>query len=57
METLQTKVDQILTADIVVTMDAQYHVYTPGAIAVRGDSIVAVGAPEDVLAQYAAPAQ
>jgi len=56
METLQTKVDQILTADIVVTMDAQYHVYTPGAVAVRGDSIVAVGAPEDVLAQYAAPA-
>lgn len=54
METLQTQVDHILTADIVVTMDSQYHIHTPGAIALTGDSIVATGAPEDVLSQYAA---
>ncbi|OQA23615.1 MAG: 5-methylthioadenosine/S-adenosylhomocysteine deaminase [Chloroflexi bacterium ADurb.Bin360] len=54
METLQTQVDRILTADIVVTMDAQYRIHTPGAIALTGDSIVATGAPEDILSQYAA---
>ncbi|MDX9953168.1 MAG: amidohydrolase family protein, partial [Anaerolineae bacterium] len=53
MET-QTQVDRILTADILVTMDAQYRVHTPGAIALSGDSIVATGAPEDILTQYAA---
>ncbi len=55
METLPTQVERILTADIVVTMDAQYRVHTPGAIALMEDCIVAVGAPEDILAQYAAP--
>lgn len=53
MET-QTQVDRILTADILVTMDAQYRIHTPGAIALSGDSIVATGAPEDILTQYAA---
>lgn len=55
MEKLQTQVDRILTADIVVTMDAQYHIYTPGAVALLGDSITAVGPQEDILATYAAP--
>ena len=36
-------VDLILTNAIVVTMDELMHIYDPGAVAVRGDQIVAVG--------------
>ena len=37
------KVDLLVTGGTVVTMDAQHHVIEGGAVAVRGDSIVAVG--------------
>lgn len=46
-------VDTLITADYLITMDAQRRVLTPGAVAVRGDSIVAVGTPEELAAAYA----
>ncbi|GAP15005.1 cytosine deaminase [Longilinea arvoryzae] len=45
-------VDLLLTNAIVLTMDEQMHQYEPGAVAVRGDSIVAVGPETDLLANY-----
>src|SRR5688572_15490479 len=44
--------DVLLTNATVVTMDEQFSVHAPGAIAIAGDSIVAVG-PE--ARDYAAP--
>ncbi|MGA3299136.1 MAG: amidohydrolase [Candidatus Acidiferrales bacterium] len=41
-----------MTNGTVVTMDAQRHVIENGAVAVRGDSIVAVGPSADIAAQY-----
>jgi 5-methylthioadenosine/S-adenosylhomocysteine deaminase len=40
--------DFLLVNALVLTMDESFHLYRPGAVAVTGDSIVAVG-PEDVL--------
>ncbi|MBN1261792.1 MAG: amidohydrolase family protein [Anaerolineae bacterium] len=50
-------VDFLITADFVVAMDADYSVYTPGAVAVTGDHIVAAGPRETLLATYAAGEQ
>jgi len=46
------KVDIILTNAIVVTMDEEFHQYEPGAVAVKGDSIVAVGLADDIEKTY-----
>jgi 5-methylthioadenosine/S-adenosylhomocysteine deaminase len=46
------KADLLVTNGIVVTMDAQRRVIENGAVAVRGDSIVAVGASAEITAQY-----
>ncbi len=46
-------VDIILTNAIVLTMDEQMHQYEPGAVAVRGDCILAVGPEADILAKFA----
>ncbi len=48
------KVDLILKNAIVLTMDKDLHQYTPGALAVAGDSITAVGFEKDILAAYSA---
>ena len=36
-------VDTVITADFVLTMNAQYDLFSPGAVAVCGDRNVAVG--------------
>ncbi len=48
------KVDVLLTNALVLTMDQALSQYEPGAVAVRGDSIVAVGPQETLQAQYTA---
>lgn len=45
---MNQSVDYLLKNAIVLTMDSEYHLYDPGAVAIRGDSIVAVG-PEATL--------
>ena len=37
------KADLIFTNATILTMDDKYHIYKPGALAVEGDSILAVG--------------
>ncbi len=50
----QEKVDLLITGGTVITMDAQRHVLDDGAVAVRGDSIVAVGPRAELETKYAA---
>ena len=47
-------VDILLTNAHVLSMDEQLTQYDPGALAVRGDSIVAVGPEADIKKEYAA---
>jgi 5-methylthioadenosine/S-adenosylhomocysteine deaminase len=44
--------DFIIHARYVVTMDAKLRVLNPGAVAVRGNQIVATGTPDDVSQRY-----
>ena len=37
------KCDMLLTNALVLTMDEDYHLYEPGAVAIAGDNIAAVG--------------
>ena len=46
------KVDLLLTRGAVVTMNGDFDVYPDGAIAVLGDSIVAVGPADELEADY-----
>ena len=48
----QQKVDLIVSDGIVVTMDGSRAIYQDGAVAVRGDSIVAVGPRAEVESKY-----
>ena len=48
------KTDTLFKNAIVLTMDNELRQYTPGAVAVNGDSIVAVGAEEEILNAYQA---
>jgi 5-methylthioadenosine/S-adenosylhomocysteine deaminase len=48
----KTHVDLIVTGGTVLTMDAARHIYNDGAVAVRGDSIVAVGSRNDIASRY-----
>ena len=52
-ETQQT-VDLIVANGIVVTVDAQRRVINPGSIAIRGNTIVAVGTADQISAAYGA---
>lgn len=47
-------VDTILTNAIVLTMDEALSQYEPGALAVKADSIVAIGAQEEINKSYTA---
>ncbi len=46
--------DVLLTNALVLTMDEQFHQYEPGAVAVLGDSIVAVGPQAEIVGAYTA---
>ena len=48
----KTRVDLIITGGTVVTMDAARHIYNNGAVAVRGDSIVAAGSRNGIASRY-----
>ena len=48
------KVDTIFTNAFILTMDETLTQFSPGAVAVRGDSIVAVGMAEDITKEYSA---
>lgn len=47
-------VDLILTNAVVLTMDEEFHTFEPGAVAVSGNSIAAVGMEADILKDYSA---
>lgn len=49
-----TQADLILKNAIILTMDLDYSQYDPGAIAIQGNSIVAVGNEKEILAKYTA---
>lgn len=49
-------VDHLLTNAIVLTMDNDFHQYEPGAVAVAGDKIIAVGLETELKQQYTAQA-
>src|SRR5215475_11558454 len=46
------QVDTLLTNAQILTMDENLAQYFPGAVAVRGDSIVAVGNEEEIKKEY-----
>jgi len=46
--------DILLTNAVVLTMDDQLTLYEPGAVAIRGDQILAVGKEADLLASIQA---
>jgi 5-methylthioadenosine/S-adenosylhomocysteine deaminase len=48
------KADYLLKNAAVLTLDEEYHLYEPGAVAVAGDSILAVGAQKPMLETYQA---
>ncbi len=49
-----TKTDILLTNAIVVTMDENYQIFEPGAIAIREDHIQAIGLQTELLTQFKA---
>lgn len=55
METGQRQiVDYLFTNAVVLTMDDAMTQYEPGAVAIQGDQIIAVGLEQDLLATYQA---
>ena len=48
------KADLLLTNAILITMDEDYNMYEPGALAVKGDSILAVGDEVEIKKEYTA---
>ena len=51
------RVSTIVTGGIVVTVDSARNVYNPGAVAIDGASIVAVGPAADIAARFQAAEQ
>ncbi|HRJ58207.1 MAG TPA: amidohydrolase family protein [Anaerolineales bacterium] len=47
-------IDTLFTNAIVLTMDEKLNQYDPGAVAVKGDSIVAVGSEAELKSQFTA---
>src|SRR5690606_35056749 len=48
------KVDTLFINAIVLTMDEKLNQYEPGAVAIKGDSIVAVGQEAEITKEYSA---
>jgi len=48
------KVNTILRNAILLTMDQDLHMFEPGAVAIEGDQIIAVGEENKILAEFAA---
>jgi 5-methylthioadenosine/S-adenosylhomocysteine deaminase len=48
------KADILFINAHILTMDEKLNQYSPGAVAVRGDSIVAVGVEDEIKSEYAA---
>jgi 5-methylthioadenosine/S-adenosylhomocysteine deaminase len=48
------KADTLFINAIVLTMDEKLNQYDPGAVAVKGDAIIAVGNEEDIKNEYSA---
>lgn len=48
------KADLLLSNAVVLTMDGKLNQYDPGAVAVKGDSIIAVGPEAEVKREYSA---
>jgi 5-methylthioadenosine/S-adenosylhomocysteine deaminase len=44
----------LLKNAIILTMDASFHLFEPGAIAIQGDHIAGVGPEKDIMQQYTA---
>jgi 5-methylthioadenosine/S-adenosylhomocysteine deaminase len=44
--------DLLLTHATVLTMDSQYHLYESGAVAIKGDRILAVGPEADLRSRF-----
>jgi 5-methylthioadenosine/S-adenosylhomocysteine deaminase len=53
-QTHKEKADLLITGGIVVTMDSTRAILDDGAVAVRGDTIIAVGPRNELEARYAA---
>ena len=49
-----TQADTLFTNALVLTMDGNFSQYLPGAVAVKGDSIVAVGREDEIKREYTA---
>lgn len=50
----RTQASLILTGGTVVTMDAERRILSPGAVAIQGSQIAAVGSPEEIAARFTA---
>src|ERR1700752_2828935 len=46
--------DLLVSGATVVTMDGDRHVFEEGAVAVKGDAVVAIGPSKEILAKYEA---
>jgi 5-methylthioadenosine/S-adenosylhomocysteine deaminase len=53
----QRQVTTIVTGGTVVTVDTARHTYNPGAVAIDGTTIVAVGSAADIAAKFTAAQQ
>lgn len=47
-------IDLLLVNALVLTMDKEMHQYEPGAVAIKGDSILAVGPEAEIRKEYSA---
>ena len=46
------KINTILTNAIVLTMDQEFNIFEPGAVAINGNKIIAVGSDEEINSTY-----